>query len=64
MTSAKGRALRIGLLPIYFWLFDAAMPPEFMRDRTASVERVWTDRRSRRWSILRAQWAGRRGPTP
>ena len=40
MTSDNGRALRIGLLSVYFGLFDAAMPPEFRRDRTAFAERM------------------------
>jgi len=40
MTSDNGHALRIGLLSVYFGLFDAAMPPEFRRDRTAFAERM------------------------
>ena len=35
MPSTNQPPLRIGLLSVYFGLFDAAMPPEFRRDRTA-----------------------------
>ena len=38
MVAGKERRLRIGLLSVYFGLFDAAMPPEFRRDRTAFAE--------------------------
>ena len=38
MPSTNQSPLRIGLLSVYFGLFDAAMPPEFRRDRTAFAE--------------------------
>ncbi len=38
MSSTNQPLLRIGLLCVYFGLFDAAMPPEFRRDRTAFAE--------------------------
>ena len=38
MVSKQERTLRIGLLSVYFGLFDAAMPPEFRRERTAFAE--------------------------
>ncbi len=38
MPVETERRLRIGLLSVYFGLFDAAMPPEFRRDRTAFAE--------------------------
>lgn len=38
MVAGKECRLRIGLLSVYFGLFDAAMPPEFRRDRTAFAE--------------------------
>ena len=38
MPSTNERRLRIGLLSVYFGLFDAAMPPEFRQDRTAFAE--------------------------
>lgn len=38
MVAGKERGLRIGLLSVYFGLFDAAMPPEFRQDRTAFAE--------------------------
>ena len=38
MSSTNERRLRIGLLSVYFGLFDAAMPPEFRQDRTAFAE--------------------------
>ncbi|MCY4369040.1 MAG: hypothetical protein OXF41_06380 [bacterium] len=38
MPSTNQPPLRIGLLSVYFGLFDAAMPPEFRRDRTAFAE--------------------------
>ena len=40
MTLNNEKRLRIGVLPVYFGLFDAAMPPEFRRDRTALAERM------------------------
>lgn len=40
MIAENGQTLRIGLLSVYFGLFDAAMPPEFRRDRTALAERM------------------------
>ncbi len=41
-TGAIRPRLRIGLLCVYFGLFDAAMPPEFRRDRTAFAEAMQT----------------------
>ena len=38
MAVDNERSLRIGLLSVYFGLFDAAMPAEFRQDRTASSE--------------------------
>lgn len=38
MRSTNHPPLRIGLLSVYFGLFDAAMPPEFRHDRTACAE--------------------------
>ena len=38
MTGGNEHRLRIGLLSVYFGLFDAAMPPEFRMDRTAFAE--------------------------
>ena len=38
MPSGSDGSLRIGLLSVYFGLFDAAMPPEFRQDRTAFAE--------------------------
>ena len=38
MRIGEERPLRIGLLAVYFGLFDAAMPPEFRSERTAFAE--------------------------
>ena len=38
MPSDNSPTLRIGLLAVYFGLFDAAMPPEFRQERTAFAE--------------------------
>lgn len=38
MPGDSRPTLRIGLLAVYFGLFDAAMPPEFRQDRTAFAE--------------------------
>ena len=38
MPGDNHPTLRIGLLAVYFGLFDAAMPPEFRQDRTAFAE--------------------------
>ena len=47
----RDRPLRIGLLSVYFGLFDAAMPPEFRRDRTSFAEAV-RDRLERFGSVV------------
>ena len=51
MTPGKERPLRIGLLAVYFGLFDAAMPPEFRQDRTAFAEAM-RDRLERFGSVV------------
>ena len=38
MVPSSEANLRIGLLSVYFGLFDAAMPPEFRQDRTSFAE--------------------------
>ena len=40
MPPGPTEPLRIGLLAVYFGLFDAAMPPEFRIERTAYAEQI------------------------
>lgn len=40
MSPGPAEPLRIGLLAVYFGLFDAAMPPEFRVERTEYAERI------------------------
>lgn len=42
MPGDNAPPLRIGLLAVYFGLFDAAMPPEFRQERTAFADALRT----------------------